>query len=255
VPELPEAETIVRTLALHIEGRRIVGAGFLTARVSPSEVPELAGRTVHRVLRYGKQVVFALDDGFLVVELRMTGLLLWREAAGSHARAFFRFRSGTVWFDDIRQFGTVRWREAFPDHLGPEPPAIEERDFARLLHGRGRRLKPLLTDQHFLRGLGNIYADEILFRAGLDPRTRAGDVGGRARRLHTAMRETLEEAIQAGGSTIRDFRDADGRPGRFQLQHRVYGKTGKACPTCGTLIERILVGQRGTHYCPLCQTV
>jgi formamidopyrimidine-DNA glycosylase len=110
-----------------------------------------------------------------------------------------------------------------------------------------------LTDQRFLRGLGNIYADEILFRAGIDPRTRAKRVGTRVAKLHQAMRETLAEAIEAGGSTIRDFRDANGKPGGFQLLHRVYGRTGEPCPACDGPIERILVAQRGTHFCPRCQ--
>jgi len=216
-------------------------------------MPEPTGRTIRQVRRYGKQVVLELDSGFLVIDLRMTGLLLWRDEARPHTRAYLRFAKGTLWFDDIRQFGSIRWRRTSPDHLGPDPLEISETEFADRLSRRRRLLKPLLTDQRFLRGLGNICADEILFRAGIAPHSRSERLRQRAGRLHAAMRETLLEAIEAGGSTIRDFRDANGRPGRFQLQHRVYGKTGQECTVCGGLIARIVMGQRGTHYCPRCQ--
>lgn len=254
MPELPEVETVVRTLTPHVRRRRITGVEILYPRACPVALPDLTGREVRRVLRYGKYVVLALDAGFLVVDLRMTGLLLWRPSAGPHTRACFRFPHGTLFFDDIRQFGSIRWQEAFPNHLGPDPLEIGEVELADNLRGRRRLLKPLLTDQRFLRGLGNICVDEILFRAGIDPRATASAVTRRAGVLRWAMRETLLESIEAGGSTIRDFRDANGKTGRFQLLHRVYGKTGQPCPACGSPIARILVGQRGTHFCPRCQT-
>jgi len=253
VPELPEVETIVRTLRPHIVGREIIRANFYTARVCPNGLPKLTNRKVEQVLRYGKLVVFALDAGFLLIELRMTGLLIWRDTAGPPTRARFQFSHGTLCFDDIRQFGSIRWQQAFPNHLGPDPLEISEQELTARLCDRRRLLKPLLTDQRFLRGLGNICVDEILFRAGIHPQATAASLRRRAQRLHQSMREMLEEAIDAGGSTIRDFRDANGRPGGFQLLHRVYGKTGMPCPACGNPIERTIVGQRGTHYCPRCQ--
>jgi formamidopyrimidine-DNA glycosylase len=253
VPELPEVETVIRTLSPHVRGRRIIGTEILSPRACPDKLPDLTGCSVRRVHRYGKYVVLALDFGFLVVDLRMTGLLLWRASDGPHTRARIRFSEGTLLFNDIRQFGSIRWQDTFPNHLGPDPLEISEEEFAVNLRDPRRLLKPLLTDQRFLRGLGNICADEILFRAGIDPRATASTITRRAGALHRAMRETLLDAIEAGGSTIRDFRDANGQTGRFQLLHRVYGRTGKPCPACGSPIARIVVGQRGTHYCPRCQ--
>lgn len=254
MPELPEAETIVRTLAPRIVGHKILEARFLTARVSPTAVPDLVGRVVRRVGRYGKQVVFELDGGFLRIELRMTGLLLWRGAPGPYTRAWFRFAHGAISFDDIRQFGSVRWSESFPDDLGSDPREIGAAEFTQSVRARSRRLKPLLLDQRFLRGLGNICVDEILFRARLHPLTRASRISAsRCYVLHEAMRRTLEDSIAAGGSSVSDYVDADGKPGRFQLQHQVYRKAGRPCPQCGARIRRIVVGQRGTCYCPHCQ--
>ncbi len=254
MPELPEAETICRTLGPHVEGRRITAAKFFTARVRLGSLPELNGRTVRRIHRYGKQVVADLDRGHLVIQLRMTGLLLWNRSPGAHTRAVLEFPHGHVCFDDIRQFGSIRWLEAPPDHLGPDPLEIPPDAFHRHLRRHRSQLKRLLLDQNCLRGLGNIYVDEILHRARLHPRTRTDRLGpARTRRLHEAMRAILTSAIKAGGSSISDYVDANGRKGTFQLQHQVYGKAGVPCPRCATPIRRILASQRGTHYCPRCQ--
>ena len=254
MPELPEAETIVRTLAPHIEGRRLQAVEIRSARAAPEPLPDLAGRTVERVRRYGKQVVWDLDGGLLRFELRMTGLLLWRVEPGPYTRVRLRFCGGAVCFDDIRQFGSLRWSAGELPRLGPDALEIEAADLARRLAGRRARIKPLLTDQRFLRGLGNIYADEILHRARVHPMTPAHRLGeARAARLHAAMREVLTEAIALGGSSISDYVDADGRPGRFQERHRVYGREGVPCPACGARIRRIVVGGRGTWLCPRCQ--
>jgi formamidopyrimidine-DNA glycosylase len=254
VPELPEAETIVRTLAPHVEGRSIQELRFLGARASRGAIPPLAGRIVRRVRRYGKQVVLELDGGLLAIELRMTGSLRWRGAAGPYTRAVIGLDRGWISFDDIRQFGSIRWLSAPPNDLGPDPLAIDENEFIERLRGRAAQVKRLLLDQRFLRGIGNIYADEILFRAGIHPCTPASRLSAeRARRLRQAMADVLRRAIAAGGSSISDYVDANGRPGEFQNSHQVYGRQSRPCPRCGRPVRRIVAAQRGTHYCPVCQ--
>ncbi len=254
MPELPEAETIARSLARHIEGRRIVQVRYLSSRVRAGPIPELGGRRVGRVRRYGKQVLIELDEGVLAVQLGMTGLLRWREQPGPYTRAWFRFEHGAVCFDDIRQFGSIRWLIAPPAELGPDPLEVSPEEFRARLRPRRARIKRLLLDQRFLRGLGNIYADEVLFAAGVDPRAPASRLGrARADRLHRAMAEVLGLAIDKGGSSVSDYVDADGRPGRFQFFHRVYGRQGLPCMVCSTPILKIAVAQRGTHFCPRCQ--
>ncbi len=254
MPELPEAETIARTLAPHLEGRRIVEARFFSTRVHRGSPPQLAGRKVRRVGRYGKQVLLELDKGVLIFRLGMTGALLWRGSPGPYTRALLTLDKGAMCFDDIRQFGSMCWLERAPDELGPDPLEISEEAFGQRLRRRRSQIKRLLLDQHFLRGIGNIYADEMLFRARIHPKARASRLSAeRARRLHRAMVEVLTLAIEKAGSSISDYVDAEGRSGSFQLLHQVYGKQGRPCPACGAPIRKTLVAQRGTHYCPKCQ--
>lgn len=254
MPELPEAETIVRTLAPHVEGRRIREVRFPGPRASRGAIPPLAGRQVRRVRRYGKQVVLELDSGLLAIELRMTGSLRWRGVAGPYTRAVLRLDRGWICFDDIRQFGSIRWLAAPPDDLGPDPLEIGRDEFLERLGGRRCQVKRLLLDQRFLRGIGNIYADEILFWAGIHPSTPATRLSAqRASDLHRAMVDVLRRAIAAGGSSISNYVDAEGRTGSYQHSHQVYGRAGLPCPRCDTPVRRIVVAQRGTHYCPACQ--
>lgn len=254
MPELPEAETIVRTLAPHVEGRRIAGLRLLSARAGRGPLPELAGRRIERLRRYGKRVVFEVEGGALVFRLGMTGSLVWRHPCGPYTRAVLEIEGGWVCFNDVRQFGGLSWRAAPVDDLGPDPLEIPEVEFVALLQTKRAQVKRLLLDQRFLRGIGNIYADEILFRARIHPGAPGASLGARrARRLHRAMFEVLREAIECGGSSVSDYVDGDGRPGRFQLRHQVYGRAGEPCPRCGRTLERIMVAQRGTHYCPACQ--
>lgn len=253
MPELPEAETIARTLAPHIAGFRVREVRLFTDRVRRGSLPDLSGVLVRRVGRYGKLIVWELDRGWMVIELRMTGVLLWRPEPGPYTRAQFVFEHGTVSFDDIRQFGSVQWRSEAPGHLGPDPLEIGIHELVHLL-GRRRRLKPLLLDQGVLRGLGNIYVDEILHRARIHPGAVAAALRApRVARLHDAMRTVLLAAIAAGGSSVSDYVDADGRPGRYQFEHRVYRREGQPCGRCGAPVRRIVVAQRGTHFCPRCQ--
>lgn len=266
MPELPEVETVRRTLAPAVEGRAIAAVSFSWPRTSVGDPREtaarLAGQRIERLERYGKYLLFRLRrDGrgsLLVVHLRMTGALLVNTAPDRFTRASMALDDGTaVVFRDVRKFGRWQWSEHLPERLaalGPEPLEIGGDAFADRLRSRRARLKALLLDQAFLRGLGNIYADEALFRAGLHPLRRGSDVGlRRARRLHGAIGAVLGEAIAAGGASIRDYRDSRGAAGGFQRLVRIYGREGEECVTCGTRVRRILVAQRGTHFCPRCQ--
>jgi formamidopyrimidine-DNA glycosylase len=261
MPELPEVETVVRTLAPYVVGRRITNVDFRSALVAggkPDELTsQLLGRQVLGLRRIGKFLVFDLDQGFLAAHLRMTGKLLWNAAPGPHTRAVLDLEGVPVLFDDIRQFGRLTWSEQLPSNiakLGPDPLDLPAPRFAALLRGRSGSLKPLLLNQEFLSGLGNIYVDECLFRARLHPLAQAAGLSApRVARLHSAIVAVLTEAIAAGGSSISDYVDADGHTGSFQRFHRVYGRAGEPCVECGIPIARIVVAQRGTHFCPRCQ--
>lgn len=254
MPELPEAETIARTLAPHVEGRRVRLIRFLAPRARRGPIPLLAGCRLRRCRRVGKQVALELDCGLLLVKLGMTGSLRWRGSAGAYTRAVIELDEGWITFDDIRQFGSIGWAPEYPHSLGPDPLELSEAEFRARLARRSARIKALLLDQRFLRGLGNIYADEILFAAAIHPLAPARSLGSeRAGRLYRTMRDVLERAIAAGGSSISNYVDADGRPGSFQRFHQVYGRAGQSCPRCGGTIARIVVAQRGTHFCPRCQ--
>jgi formamidopyrimidine-DNA glycosylase len=262
MPELPEVETVVRSLA-PLVGRRILSAELRCARILRGADPErmaasLAGRRIARVQRYGKFILMALaGGGYLVVHLGMTGRLLLGANPGKHTHAIFTLDRGVLLYDDSRQFGCVQFSAEIPERvkrLGPEPLEISIEDFADALKRRKTRIKALLLDQRFLRGVGNIYADEALFRAGIHPLAIASRLRPeRARRLRQAIVEVLTEAIAAGGSSISDYVDASGREGFFQTSHRVYQRTGQPCVNCGTPIRRVLVAQRSSHFCPACQ--
>lgn len=236
----------MRSLAPKLTGRRLISA-------QNWEGPAL-GQGIRAVRRHGKYIVLDLDHGHLLVHLRMTGKLLWNGARTPYTRIEFLLDDGSsLLYDDVRRFGRVSWSDRLPAQ-GPDPLEIDATDFAERLRARRGRIKPLLLDQQFLRGLGNIYVDEALFRAAIHPRAVASQLSlPRALRLWTVIRELLSEAIALGGSSISDYVDGDGQRGRFQQRHQVYGKAGGPCPQCGTPIRRIVVNQRGTHFCPRCQ--
>ena len=266
MPELPEVETVRRTLAPVVEGRIVAEASFAWPRTcagDPRATEEgLRGQRIERLERYGKYLLFRLRrrgrESLLVVHLRMTGNLIVNGARGEFTRASMSLDDGTaVVFQDVRKFGRWQWSERLPARLaalGPEPLEIGRDEFVARLRSRRARLKALLLDQEFLRGLGNIYADEALFRARLNPLRTALGVGPRkARDLHAAIQAVLRHAIEAGGTSIRDYRDSRGAQGDFLRQIRIYGRGGEPCVTCGTRVRRVLVAQRSTHYCPRCQ--
>ena len=260
MPELPEVETVVRTVAPYLTGRRVVEAHFTSKFVTPGNRVALAarikGRTIKSVRRRGKFIVIELDQGTLAIHLGMTGNLLAGGKTGAHTHGIFTLDDGVVLYNDPRQFGRIEWSAGPAKRvakLGPEPLEISLEDFQKRMKRRSR-VKPLLMNQAFLAGMGNIYVDESLFLSGIHPLAIAEKLSApRVARLHQAIRDLLTEAIEHRGSTISDYRDADGESGAFQLRHQVYGREGQPCTVCGTPIKKILVAQRGTHYCPKCQ--
>jgi formamidopyrimidine-DNA glycosylase len=266
VPELPEVETVARAIRPRLEGRRIegvtVGWRKSIGDLSPREFRRrVIGATVHQVVRRAKYLVFDLgDSGHLVGHLRMSGRMEVGPDPGKYVVVSFDLDDGKAWhFIDVRKFGRLVWAadpdDVFPP-LGPEPldDAFTAGWFVHALRRR-RQIKPLLLDQSFLAGLGNIYVDESLFEARIHPLRRADTIGRPAAvRLHAAIREVLEAAVEHEGSTFDAFyRTPEGRPGSYQHKFRVYGRTGKPCRRCGAKIRKLVVGARGTHVCPRCQ--
>jgi formamidopyrimidine-DNA glycosylase len=261
MPELPEVETVVRTLRPLIVGKRILNAEFRGLRVligDPTETARaLSGRRIASIMRHGKFIAIKLDCGYLVVHLGMTGKLLVDAAATKWTHAIFTLDKGTLHYDDPRQFGRVEYGDELPARvaaLGPEPLEVSFEDFAAALRQRKSPIKAVLLNQAVVRGVGNIYADELLFRAGVAPKCIAASLSRpRMKRIYDEMRAVLTEAIESRGSSVSNYVDAEGRKGSFQQVHRVYQRTGEPCVQCGKPITRILVAQRGTHYCTRCQ--
>src|SRR5215470_147520 len=273
MPELPEVETIARGLDKRVRGDVIesvwLGKHREPLKSSAKEISAvLTGARIAEVKRVGKHIVLDLEDHGSqngrntrqwVVHLGMTGRMLVcsaDEEAPKHTHAVAALASGReLRFVDPRRFGrlSVATKESFAGP-GTEPLTISSDDFANLFRGRKTPIKAALLNQKLLHGVGNIYADESLFRAGIRPKRQAGRLSrAELDRLHAAVKEVLKEAIKLGGSSISDYVDAEGREGFFQLRHRVYLRTGEPCLVCKTRIKRIVLGGRGTHYCPKCQ--
>jgi formamidopyrimidine-DNA glycosylase len=270
MPELPEVETIARTLRgagptdQSILEQRIESAKLLWERTlvtpSPAEFERrIVNQSIEDISRRGKYLVLKLSHDSLLIHLGMSGDLLvgiYNQAPDGHVRMRLNFESGRqLNFNDPRKFGRV-WLTSEPQavlsRLGPEPmdPSFTAESLYQRLKSHHRQLKPLLLDQTFIAGLGNIYTDEALHLAKIHPLTIADTLDiDQAERLWRSIRQVLEEGIQRNGASI----DWVYRGGEFQNYFRVYQRTGEACPECGTIIERIIVGQRGTHICPKCQ--
>jgi formamidopyrimidine-DNA glycosylase len=261
MPEGPEVESVVRSLRRGIIGRKILNAELKNGRVligsAAATSRALAGRRINAIERHGKFIAIHLDQGFLVVHLGMTGRLLLNAEPDKWTHAIFNLDRGTLIYSDSRQFGRIEYGRELPERvakLGPEPLEVALQEFTARLAKRDSPIKAVLLNQAVVRGVGNIYADETLFRAGVHPKRKASSISKlRAAKIHASMRQVLSEAIAAGGSSISDYVDADGAKGWFQVEHRAYGRTGEACKTCGTPIKRILLAQRSTHFCPQCQ--
>jgi formamidopyrimidine-DNA glycosylase len=283
MPELPEVETIARGVDARVRGDRIVEVWFGSHREpfkSPAaeQARSLEGLAIVWVHRTGKHIVLELERGNQgrkasqknsartaaqwIVHLGMTGrLLVTRPDApvAAHTHARLTMDSGReLRFVDPRRFGRLEFRDLRAGDgfgaPGAEPLTIGAEEFAALFRGRKLAIKAALLNQSLLAGVGNIYADESLFRAGVRPRRRAGRLTkAELERLRLALRAVLHRAIRRGGSSVSDYVDAEGVKGFFQLEHRVYQRTGEPCAVCGTTIRRIVVGGRSTHYCPECQ--
>jgi formamidopyrimidine-DNA glycosylase len=256
LPELPEVETVVRSLQA-LRGRRMRNVEVRQRRVAPGDLDGVVGKRIRAVTRRGKFIVMTLDSGVLLVHLGMTGKLLLSGDIKKHTHVVFTLDRGVLLYEDSRQFGRVEFAEALPARvqaLGPEPLDVTFDEFAAALRKRKAQMKALLLNQGFLAGIGNIYADEALHRAGIHPRANSARLSQpRMRALYDAIRQVLQAAIAAKGSSISDYVDADGRRGSFQDEHLVYQRTGEPCRKCGRAIKRILVSQRGTHFCAKCQ--
>ena len=270
MPELPEVETVRRAIAPALEGRRLDGVEIFDARLTrpfdPVEVAaELRGERVREVDRRGKYLIVRFDSGrALLIHLRMTGSLRDSDLADDvHRRALLTLDDGTsVAYKDTRRFGT--WLLLEPEsvepyiaaRVGEEPllPAFTARGLGERLRGRRAPLKAALLDQRTLAGLGNIYVDEALWYAKLNPLREAGTLlPGELRRLHGAIRKALELGLARQGSTLSDYRLPDGSSGTMQREFRAYGRTDEPCDRCGTMFAKTRVGGRSTWYCPACQ--
>ena len=273
MPELPEVETVKRTLARLITGKTIDRVTVRLPRLlqRPDDpalfAAMLAGRTFRGVERRGKFLRLLLDGLVLVSHLRMEGRYgLYRggEPEEKHTHVVFHLTDGTeLRYRDVRQFGTMHlfapgeeWKAEPLRKLGLEPLADEftPEAFRAAIGGRGAKIKPLLLNQEIVAGLGNIYADEALHAAGIHPERTADSLSAaEIRRLHRAIVETLAAAVEAGGSSIKSYVNGQGEMGMFQHQLKAYGRTGEPCERCGTPIVKTVVGGRGTHFCPACQ--
>jgi formamidopyrimidine-DNA glycosylase len=269
MPELPEVETIRRQLAPALEGRRLVRVEVLDPRWSepapPAEVEDaLRGRRIERLSRRGKYLVFELEgDAYLVMHLRMTGNLLLADE-GSHVRVRFGLDSGhQLLFADVRRFGTgvvLLGRDALDDYfrarLGVEPlsPDFTAETLRELGRKRRAPVKAFLLNQERIAGVGNIYADEALFRARIHPLRPVGTLRRpQVAALRDAVVEVLEAGIDSRGATIDDFRNADGAEGAFQDRFLAYGREGEPCVRCGRPIRKLRAAGRGTYVCERCQ--
>jgi len=275
MPELPEVENIVRELRIRVIGKTIEDVRVYLkkmARPGPIKFSRMVkGNRIREVERLGKYIILVLDRNqkpdptYVVIHLKMTGQLLYRPKSQDrpdYVHVKFSFKGkGELLYKDIRQFGFLHRMEQTEYHrwkteqdLGPDPYELKPKDFVARLRARKGRIKPLLLNQRFIRGLGNIYVDESLFAAGIHPLTHAIDISEeKCLRLHREMINILTLAIHYKGSTISNFQAPNGQKGKFQDMHRVYRHHGEKCSECENIIQRIVVAGRGTHFCPKCQ--
>ena len=268
MPELPEVETIARGLAKRVTGD-LIESVWLGQKKEPLKSPAakiaatLEQSRIASVRRMGKHIVFDLNQkkaqAQWIVHLGMTGRLQVcdpQAEIAKHTHAILKLASGReLRFVDPRRFGRLSVATAAEfDATGIEPLEIDLDRFIALFRGRKTPIKSALLNQKLLRGVGNIYADESLFRAGIRPRRRAATIPReKMTKLHAAVVEVLQEAIALGGSSVSDYVNADGEEGFFQLQHRVYGREAEPCLVCKTPIKRVVIAGRSSHYCPKCQ--
>ena len=270
MPELPEVETTLRGLEPHLAGQRIARVVVRHPRLRwpiPKNLPDLLrGQIIRSIRRRAKYLLLKCDSGTLILHLGMSGslrVLPAETAPEKHDHFDLLLANGLLMrLRDPRRFGAVLWCVADPEqhpllaHLGVEP-LEQEFDAAYLHHAMRKRsaaIKQVIMDSHVVAGVGNIYASEALFRAGIRPQLAADRLSKpRCARLVQAIRETLSEAIRLGGSSLRDYVGSDGNPGYFQQHYWVYGRAGEPCRACGASIKQTRQGQRSSFYCPACQ--
>lgn len=274
MPELPEVEHVRQTLLPLLQGKRIEQVDVRLAKQvwrPQGDAAEfsrrLQGTVIEDMLRRGKYLIMVLSGGqYLVAHLRMTGKLLLKSetvAPDAYTHIIFHFDDcSQLFYHDVRQFGGMALWESSPfevpplSGLGVEPlsDAFTVAYLRPILRRKRAAIKSVLLDQHVIAGIGNIYADEALFAAGIRPRKRADRLTiDECTRLVSSIREILAAAITAGGSSVRDYRDGLGASGSYQLNHEVYGRSGKSCKKCGTILKQVRVAGRSSVYCPTCQ--
>lgn len=272
MPELPEVETVVRSLFPVIAGKTIHAVTDYPGHERVFEHVTLASlrkncleQNINGIRRRGKYIIISLNSGILAIHLRMTGVLktvLSEQDKESHLAARFDFTDGTsLYFKDYRKFGRIYFFnmiEEMDSFLGVEPLSddFSARFLQELLSDRKRKIKPFLLDQRYIVGLGNIYTDEALWMSQIHPETICSRIPAqRISLLHNAIRNVLEKAISLKGTTFMTFSFENGRSGNFRKYLNVFGKNGEPCPRCFADIKKMKVGQRGTHFCPACQKV
>ncbi|RFU67745.1 DNA-formamidopyrimidine glycosylase [Bacillus sp. V59.32b] len=275
MPELPEVETIRRTLEQLVIGKSIQEVSVFWPKIikAPEQVEQfqdaLKGETIREIGRRGKFLIFYLDHYAMVSHLRMEGkygVFAHEEPYDKHTHVIFSFTDGTeLRYRDVRKFGTMHLFAKGEEqtnlpllHLGPEPMSEEftVKHLTEKLSKTNRKIKPVLLDQTVVVGIGNIYVDEALFRSGIHPERIATSLtSAEIKSLHKEIIDTLSEAVEKGGSTIRSYVNSQGQIGMFQLELLVYGRKGEECKRCGTPLEKQVVGGRGTTFCPSCQRI
>ncbi|MCK1991811.1 DNA-formamidopyrimidine glycosylase [Peribacillus muralis] len=273
MPELPEVETVRRTLEQLVLGKEIKEVSVFWPKIIKAPEPfeqfqdALKGQTIHEIGRRGKFLIFTLDEYSMVSHLRMEGkygVHQKEEPYDKHTHVIFTFTDDSeLRYRDVRKFGTMHLftkGEEFERlpllHLGPEPLSSDftVEGLRAKLAKTNRKIKPVLLDQTVVVGIGNIYVDESLFRSGIHPERIASSLSlEEIKKLHAEIIATLGEAVEKGGSTIRSYINSQGQIGMFQLELNVYGRKGEDCKTCGTPLEKLVVAGRGTHICPVCQ--
>lgn len=268
MPELPEVETVVGDLKKKIVGKTLAGVRVFCPKLIKgplSKFKHLSNAKIVSILRRGKYIIINLSGAeSLLIHLKMSGqfVLVKKESPlEKHTHLVFGLKGNSheLRYLDIRKFGCLRLipTQTLPEelsYLGPEPLSLSFSGFRERIAGAGGRIKPLLLNQKFVAGIGNIYADEILYRAGIRPQRKVESLKEKdVKKLFLAIKNILKRAIKYRGSTIRDFRDGLGESGDFQKRLRVYGRGGEKCGRCGRRISRISLGGRGTHFCACCQ--
>ena len=269
MPELPEVETTLRGIAAHIEGQRIETIVVRQPQLRwpvPKEIEQAIGQHVNGIRRRAKYLLLDMDLGSIVLHLGMSGSLTIQatnKPVLKHDHIDFVFGNQHILrFNDPRRFGACLWQAIdepqleILKNLGPEPfsEAFNGQRLYKLSRRRSVSVKNFIMTNAVVVGVGNIYANESLFRSGIDPRRSAGKISlKRYQVLSEEIKTVLAEAIEQGGTTLRDFYGADGKPGYFRIQLKVYGKAGESCEQCGTIIRSTRIGQRSTFYCPECQ--